>query len=453
MSLSHNYHYNIFMEITLNVKQKSLFNKKKILIDDIIALSSLEYGSFNENHIIKRGITDKETLFYNPDNIARGFIVSVEKNTDISFRLALPACPQDINDCFTLIKESCTFLNNDTYYLNGSKKNITDTDTEIQNILLNSQEYFDELSSKVLLNINDAIYLYCAFNPIILGKEEIAKIENISDLESFLNDLQSRYIVNAEALYYSYQNKAGGFGIYRVNESQLTALPYKPVSINSFTDEFYISLGNSIIRYEDFILNIEKAKYDHERFYCQADVNKINELADKYSYDIAARKYIKTEKYLSRIIIDSAVWHEEKITEKQLETDRMNAYNHLAIFLRWSLENNIIDDYYLEKVPELKKPDTDLRKLLGTNELMPKVILLGYFKPEYQHFIISYYNYTEDEGYPYDIDSYVYYIMEDDYNKSEYQDEAYLFMNYDDNYYKGLKKYIDKAFKEWKQNL
>ena len=105
------------MEITLNVKQKSLFNKKKILIDDIIALSSLEYGSFNENHIIKRGITDKETLFYNPDNIARGFIVSVEKNTDISFRLALPACPQDINDCFTLIKESCTFLNTDTYYL------------------------------------------------------------------------------------------------------------------------------------------------------------------------------------------------------------------------------------------------------------------------------------------------------------------------------------------------
>ena len=131
----------------------------------------------------------------------------------------------------------------------------------------------------------------------------------------------------------------------------------------------------------------------------------------------------------------------------------MNAYNHLAIFLRWSLENNIIDDYYLEKVPELKKPDTDLRKLLGTNELMPKVILLGYFKPEYQHFIISYYNYTEDESYPYDIDCYVYSVMKDDYNKPEYQDEAYLFMNYDDNYYKGLKKYIDKAFKEWKQNL
>ncbi|MGN1405221.1 MAG: hypothetical protein ACI4WM_03050 [Erysipelotrichaceae bacterium] len=441
------------MEIIFKVKQKSLFNKKKLIIDDILALCDLHYGSYNENHIIKYGLTDKETVFYNPDIIARGFMVSIDSDNSVIFRLSLPACPQDIADCFSLIKETCTFLNTDTYYLNNSKKNINDTDTEIQNIMLNSQEYFDELSSKVLLNINDALYLYCAFNPLILGREDIAQIENINDLELYLNDIQSKYIVNGEALYYSYQNKSGGFGIYRVNEAAPTALPYRPVSPNGFTDEFYISLGNSIIRYADFLNSINKQKYDHERFWCVLNAKDINEISAEYSYDIAHKTYIKTEVYLSRIIIDSALWHEEKIKDKNLNTDRLNAYNHLAVFLRWSLENHIIADYYLEKVPELNKSDSDLRIVLDTNEAMPKVILLGYFKTEYQDFITSYYSFNSESGYPDDIDNYTYSVLKEDYNNPEYQDEAYLFMKYDEDYYKGLKKYIDSAFKEWKQAL
>ena len=40
--------------------------------------------------------------------------------------------------------------------------------------------------------------------------------------------------------------------------------------------------------------------------------------------------------------MDDAIWHLETIEEKELPVDEINAYNHMAIYLRWCMEHDLM---------------------------------------------------------------------------------------------------------------
>ena len=47
--------------------------------------------------------------------------------------------------------------------------------------------------------------------------------------------------------------------------------------------------------------------------------------------------------------MDDADWHLESIQEKVLPVDEINAYNHMAIYLRWCMEHDLMSVEFMER--------------------------------------------------------------------------------------------------------
>lgn len=155
-------------------------------------------------------------------------------------------------------------------------------------------------------------------------------------------------------------------------------------------------------------------------------------------------------------IIDSSKYHGNKVAEKQLPLDEISGANHIAIFLRWCILHDYIAPEFYEHFPEVVrnvKNGTlwDLRFFLKDEFdgfLMP--FMLGYIGASFADY---YYNWDDRDAehfYPSDVDAYAEkYFGTERYNSEEFQDEAYLFVPFDEEYYKGMSKYIDRAFADF----
>ena len=75
---------------------------------------------------------------------------------------------------------------------------------------------------------------------------------------------------------------------------------------------------------------------------------------------------------------------------------------------------------------------------------------IKHFKEEIQPFARKFYVFGDD-GFPVCVDRYAEKVLgSEKYHCDEYKDEAYLFVPYDEEYYKGLSEYIVKAFEDFK---
>lgn len=158
--------------------------------------------------------------------------------------------------------------------------------------------------------------------------------------------------------------------------------------------------------------------------------------------------------HLSEVPMDSATLHIESIVEKELPVEEITAYNHLAIYVRWCIEQGLMSDLFKERLPELMRDvesgqhALDLRKQLRDREELNRCLIRPYFNKDGAAFAAYYY--SGDEGAPYfpsDIDTYAkVYFGEKRYHSDEFQDEAYLFVPYDEAYYQGMKKVMDERY-------
>lgn len=155
-------------------------------------------------------------------------------------------------------------------------------------------------------------------------------------------------------------------------------------------------------------------------------------------------------------IIDSAKNHCRKITEKNLALGEISGCNHIAIFMRWCIEHDLIAAEFYENCPNEVKgvkdgTQTDLRKFI-----------INYFGGDLEPYQFSYmgacftdyyYNWDREDPehfYPSDVDDYAeHYFGTERYNSEEFQDEAYMFVPFDEEYYQGMSKYIDRAFADF----
>ena len=149
-------------------------------------------------------------------------------------------------------------------------------------------------------------------------------------------------------------------------------------------------------------------------------------------------------------VIDNMDRHGRKIFQKGLAIDdELAGGNHMAAFLRWCIEHDMMYDGFEKDFDDVVQMTKENGAKAPLREFI-KIALNGYlhhdlFNTEGQKFADFYYDFSNDEYcYPCDVDRFALeYYGKERYNSDEFKDEAYLFIPYDEEYYQGMKKYID----------
>ncbi|MBP7186675.1 MAG: suppressor of fused domain protein [Ruminococcus sp.] len=158
-------------------------------------------------------------------------------------------------------------------------------------------------------------------------------------------------------------------------------------------------------------------------------------------------------------IMDNINRHGNKIAKKKLAVnDLLAGADHMAAYLRWCIENDLMSDDFKKSfgdVIEMTQNDgaaAPLREFIQA--ALNSCLFRELFNDEGQEFAAFYYDFGNDEYcYPCDVDRFAEeYFGTERYNSEEFKDEAYLFIPYDENYYQGIKKYIDFHYAVFKSN-
>lgn len=165
--------------------------------------------------------------------------------------------------------------------------------------------------------------------------------------------------------------------------------------------------------------------------------------AEKIGYDIS--------------YIDDAKKHEEKIEELHLSADELAPYNHMAIYLRWCIEHNLMSQPFLfrhgDLVDRVKAEDSiDLREFIRDNEDLHgglSTILLNRVGTMFTKWY-NWENRSTSYAYIKDIQAYAMdYFKGRIWNSEDETDAAYLLLPWTEKYYHDMAALIDSRFKEW----
>ncbi len=159
-------------------------------------------------------------------------------------------------------------------------------------------------------------------------------------------------------------------------------------------------------------------------------------------------------------VLDNAQWHLESIREKHLPLEELAAYNHMAIYLRWCLEENLMSLEFLERcwgtVEECKADpaSTDLRPFI--RDELGGQLFSALLDEEGEAFARQYYNPArldeEAPSYLGDIDRCALdYFGSSRYHAAEFQDEAYLFVPFDERYYQAMAQVLRSRWDRWQE--
>ena len=152
--------------------------------------------------------------------------------------------------------------------------------------------------------------------------------------------------------------------------------------------------------------------------------------------------------------MDDASYHLESIEEKELPIDPINAYNHMAIYLRWCMEHDLMGEEFLAEygdVVEKVKTDpvsVDLRAFI--QDELDGCLFSVLFDQKGRAFAGYYYGEGDSPCYPADVDdNALRFFGPERYHSNEFQDEAYLFIPFDENYYQAMAEVIEDRFENW----
>ena len=152
--------------------------------------------------------------------------------------------------------------------------------------------------------------------------------------------------------------------------------------------------------------------------------------------------------------MDDASYHIESIEEKELPIDPINAYNHMAIYLRWCMEHDLMGEEFLAEygeVVEKVKADpasVDLREFI--RDELDGCLFSVLFNQQGRAFAGYYYGEGDSPYYPADVDdNALRFFGPERYHSDEFQDEAYLFIPFDEDYYQAMAEVIEERFENW----
>ena len=152
--------------------------------------------------------------------------------------------------------------------------------------------------------------------------------------------------------------------------------------------------------------------------------------------------------------MDDASYHLESIEEKELPIDPINAYNHMAIYLRWCMEHDLMSEDFLKEYSEVTKQvkadpaNVDLREFI--RDELDGCLFSVLFNQQGRAFAGYYYGEGDSPYYPADVDdNALHFFGPERYHSDEFQDEAYLFIPFDEDYYQAMAEVIEERFENW----
>lgn len=439
------------MAVNIEIRYKEN-SQIKLNVPQIAELSNLSYGISDSNYTLERNKAGQYTILYDAKCIGRGFELSFEEN-GLYLRLPLPTAGYEIEVFYELAKKLCQVLEVD-YFIRDEGivplEHVFDYIDPDKEASLNAIKGIDK---KVRNHEMENMVIFGALNPIFLGIEEMNEINcSLTGLEKLLNLLQQKDVFYANPRFYQ-RNDGTIFGVYFVGENIVTVVPTSPkspfVNIEN-VDSYYVRIPDrNDIPYEDFITHVDKLEnYDNGHIIVSLNEDKIYELSSNYTVNMTTKERIKGVYFGTTL--DDGRNHLNKIRKLELNIEELAAFNHLAVFLRWMCEHNMLSERLLKDVPNIKEliedKNTDLRKVIVQEPSFGCTLKANHFNEIGKKFAKEFYVFGNG-GYPVCVDNYALSVLGDKkYNSTEYKNEAYLFVPYNEEYYQGLSKYINDAW-------
>ena len=158
----------------------------------------------------------------------------------------------------------------------------------------------------------------------------------------------------------------------------------------------------------------------------------------------------------NEILLDEAAPHLESIREKCLPVDELNAFSHLAIYLRWCIEHDLMSESFCRRWPDIVEAvrtnpaEACLREWL--RDKLKGELHASIFNERGADFACYYYGALHEytPHYTMDVDIHAVSRIGAERNFSdEIQDEAYLFLPFDEDYYREMARIIERRYENW----
>ena len=212
--------------------------------------------------------------------------------------------------------------------------------------------------------------------------------------------------------------------------------------------------GDEINFYQIIPLHKDELKYKLEHD-ADALLDRFAERHVSFVIDPERRSALASKDFTD-LMMDKAAWHLDSLHKKKLPVDEITAYNHIAIYLRWCIEHELMAEWFVRQYGETIRAvceypaETDLRSFL--RDELHGVLRRGFFSVEGKAFAQYYYD-GEAPSFPSDIDNYALsYFGASRYHSNEFKQEAYLFVPFDENYYAAMARLIAQRWDAWKRN-
>ena len=212
--------------------------------------------------------------------------------------------------------------------------------------------------------------------------------------------------------------------------------------------------GDEVNFYQIIPLYKDELKYKLEHD-ADALLDRFAERHVRFVIDPQRRSALAPEDFTD-LVMDNAQWHLDTLREKKLPVDEITAYNHLAIYLRWCIEHELMADWFVRqyaatiRAVQEHPADTDLRPFL--RDELHGILMHGFFGEEGTAFAEYYYD-GDAPSFPSDIDNHALaYFGAEQYFSEEFDDEAYLFVPFDEDYYAAMAATIAQRWEAWKRN-
>lgn len=158
----------------------------------------------------------------------------------------------------------------------------------------------------------------------------------------------------------------------------------------------------------------------------------------------------------NEILLGEAAPHLESILEKCLPVDELNAFSHLAIYLRWCIEHDLMSESFCRRWPDIVEAvrtnpaEACLREWL--RDKLKGELHASIFNERGADFACYYYGALHEytPHYTMDVDIHAVSRIGVERNFSdEIQDEAYLFLPFDEDYYREMARIIERRYENW----
>lgn len=234
-----------------------------------------------------------------------------------------------------------------------------------------------------------------------------------------------------------------GMDVFGTEELEVLDADADPLAVR----EFLVSLAGYVIG-SDVTLN------DGETIgFSQGDRHRITRSP---GVALSDQPTLKVSFEQNEILLDEAAPHLESIREKCLPVDELNAFSHLAIYLRWCIEHDLMSESFCRRWPDIVEAvrtnpaEACLREWL--RDKLKGELHASIFNERGADFACYYYGALHEytPHYTMDVDIHAVSRIGVERNFSdEIQDEAYLFLPFDEDYYREMARIIERRYENW----